>query len=374
VGGWVGGWREGSSGSKFNPLGSQFFFQFAPLRIPPFFLFLRLYPAINMEDTPDAVRPLWLSLLSRFLALRPFSRTNPEGVRAALELLAEELQARGFDVQRHANPSDSGAGVIVAYRAPRGGCPRTIGMFGHVDVETVAPGEAWLSEDPMVPQLLSDGRYYARGIGDNLGPLLARLVAFDAADAVSAGVVWVVHGEEEVGSKFAHALLPDIKAATAPAAAVDADVGGNPSPYTASATAIARAQLWLEETGYYAKDGTQRVLCMYGGGGDGGIDLGGGGDGSGDAPLSYSPIVDFALAELRKNVGGRPLSVLHRFLNKGLGGKRCPCVTHLVDGSTPYLSFGINDSHSSIHSINESVPADTLAAAHAQFRAVMSIA
>jgi hypothetical protein len=43
----------------------------------------------------------------------------------------------------------------------------------------------------------------------------------------------------------------------------------------------------------------------------------------------------------------------------------------LIDGSVPYLSFGINDVHSMIHDIDESVPAKTLPIAFAQFKAVL---
>ena len=157
------------------------------------------------------VEPEWLRLLSQFLALRPFSRVNPAGASDALALLASLLRARGFAVAHHANPSPDGSGVLVATRPPRGGVPHTMGLFGHVDVENVVPRKAWRTANPLVPELL-DGRWYARGVGDNLGPLLARLLAFRDTDETSAGVVWVIQAEEETGSPFAHALLPSLKA------------------------------------------------------------------------------------------------------------------------------------------------------------------
>jgi acetylornithine deacetylase/succinyl-diaminopimelate desuccinylase-like protein len=74
-------------------------------------------------------------------------------------------------------------------------------------------------------------RAYGRGVGDNLGPLAARLLAFRAAvdagaplpsvvwvlhgDEEIAGaplpsVVWVLRGDEEIGSAGAHAVYPSL--------------------------------------------------------------------------------------------------------------------------------------------------------------------
>jgi hypothetical protein len=284
--------------------------------------------------------PLWLTLLAQFLALRPFSRCNSAGVREGQVLLASLLIERGFTVEDHPNPSPGGAGVIVARRPPRGSCARTIGMFGHVDVEDVTPGEAWRTPSALMPALLH-GRYFCRGIADNLGPLLARVLAFRAEDEVSAGVVWVIQGEEEVGSPFAHALLPALK--------VEGKFDG--------------IDLWVEETGYFTLDGVQRVLAMHAhrpGPAEGGETL--------------LPIVDFALRALEANASGHTREVVRRFLNKSFGAHCCPCIAHLVDGSVPYISFGINDVASCIHDIDESVPAETLPVVFEQFKAVFSLA
>jgi hypothetical protein len=65
------------------------------------------------------------------------------------------------------------------------------------------------------------------------------------------------------------------------------------------------------------------------------------------------------------------MAIQERFLNKSFGSNCCPCIAHLVDGSIPYLSFGINDVHSMIHDIDESVRAETLPIAFEQFKAVL---
>jgi len=292
------------------------------------------------------VLPAWLALLKQYLALGPFSRINPSGVRSALDLTATLLKERGFAVVHHPNPSPDGAGVIIAMRAPRGGNPYTMGLFAHVDVENVRPSQAnsWKSANPLLPELLSDGRYYCRGIADNLGPFLARLLTFSASDALSAGIVWVIQGEEETGSEFAHSILPGLKA-TMPE--------------------LDSVMLWIEETGYFTEDGTQRVLCMHG-------QLSDAADPA-QLPTSQLPVVEYALATLASKADSHRVVVQQRYLNKSFGSNRCPCLAHLLDGSVPYLSFGINDVLSCIHAVDESVPAAILEVAFEQFKAVVAV-
>jgi acetylornithine deacetylase/succinyl-diaminopimelate desuccinylase-like protein len=296
--------------------------------------------------TWGSVLPAWLALLRQYLALSPFSRLNPAGVRDCLELTATLLRERGFTVVHHPNPSPDGAGVLIASRAPRGGNPHTIGLFAHVDVENVRPSQvsAWKSASPLLPELLADGRYYCRGIADNLGPFLARVLAFSASDAHSAGIVWVIQGEEETGSEFAHSLLPGLKVST---------------------PELGSVMLWIEETGYFTEDGTQRVLCMH-------AQLSQAADPA-QLPSSHFPVVQSALAALASQAGSRKIIVQERYLNKSFGSNRCPCLAHLLDGNVPYLSFGINDVLSCIHAVDESVPASILDVAFEQFKAVVAV-
>ncbi len=289
------------------------------------------------------VLPGWLSLLKEFLTLKPFSRTNPEGVRRCLALTSALLAARGFAVDHYENPSPDGAGILIASRAPRGRGTFTVGMFGHVDIENVRPSQLgkWKSSNPLEPELLSDGRYYCRGIADNLGPLLARILSFRASDTRSSGVVWVIQGEEETGSHFAHSILPALKK---------------------TSHVFDPVMLWIEETGYFTSDGTQRVLAMHGR-----LNF------SVEPPESSLAVVDFALRALSSNAGDHKIAIFERFLNKSFGSNRCPCLEHLVDGSVPYISFGMNDVLSCIHDIDESVPAKFLVVAFEQFNAVTSV-
>lgn len=270
----------------------------------------------------------WVSLMKRFLELKPFSASNMAGVQAALSLFSELVESRGFSVKRFVNPS-CGADAVVAIRAPRGNAKRWTGLFGHVDIETIPDAQQWCIANPMVPTLQNE-RWYCRGIADNLGPLVGRLLTFSALDADCTGIVWTIHGEEEIGSPWAHQLYPRLK---------------NHIPE------IVLVGLWIEETGYFRRDGSQRALILH--------------------KATNPELMEVLLGRIEglAKEYGKGVVIEERPLNKAFGLDKCPCLSHLLDGSVPYLAIGMNDSHSNIHTINESVPAQTLILADKQFRA-----
>jgi hypothetical protein len=203
------------------------------------------------------------------------------------------LDGLGFSVHEHADPGGASAPVLVALRPPEKGAG-WVGLSAHYDVEHA--GNGW-SSDPFTLRIAS-GRAFGRGVGDNLGPLALRLLALEAAigDARPLpGLVWVIQGEEETGSPWAHTLFPRL--------------------------ALPQVALWIEETGYFEEDGTQRVLARR-------------------IPGSLATVLDRIAALAR--VEARDLRVLDRYLNKAFGESRCPCLVHLVRDA-PYLAIGPNE-------------------------------
>ncbi|MFN2144991.1 MAG: M20/M25/M40 family metallo-hydrolase, partial [Anaerolineales bacterium] len=80
---------------------------------------------------------------------------------------------------------------------------RTLLFYNHYDVQPPEPLELWTSP-PYQPEI-RDGKLYARGAKDDKGELVARLAAVDAIRAahdgeLPCGVIFVVEGEEEIGS------------------------------------------------------------------------------------------------------------------------------------------------------------------------------
>jgi len=252
-------------------------------------------------------------VLAPLLADAP-TTDNPRGLGAARAAVEARLRAMGFDVTHHA--AADRPPVLVAVR--RGAGPHWIGLSGHYDVEL--GGDGWTS-DPFVPTC-REGRLYGRGTADNLGPLLLRLIALEGVARLPS-LVWVLQGEEEIGSPAAHAIYPELR--------------------------LPPVALWLEETGYFELDGRQRVLLRR------------------PSPLTQI-WVDAAL-ELAATAG-RGVDLHDRYLNKAFGTHRCPFLTHLVGDST-YLAIGPNDPRSRIHGADESIPHHNLALSEAQFLAVL---
>ena len=78
-------------------------------------------------------------------------------------------------------------------------------------------------------------RVFGRGISDNIGPFVQRLLVIEK-EPIGNGIVFVIQGEEEIGSPFAQLAYPQLK--------------------------LPKVSLWVEETGYFYKNGNNRVLII----------------------------------------------------------------------------------------------------------------
>jgi len=254
----------------------------------------------------DTVKPLpgTRELLEVLLAFD----TSPMGVdhQACVGWLCERLGALGFMCRRHV-PFEGAPEVIEAHRPARGLAGHVV-LYGHYDVASFHPRA--LTE--------KEGRWFAPGVGDNKGPLVARLVAL-AALARTPALTWFLQGEEETGSRAAFQVLSE-------------------------RLRQLEATLWLDETGYHDhEDGTLRLIART---------LGPGRE---DAPPDAA--MGALLEALRVLAGrwgiGARLEV--RGLNKAAVQGGCPFNWSLPVGAR-YLALGINDSRTRIHGARESVP------------------
>jgi acetylornithine deacetylase/succinyl-diaminopimelate desuccinylase-like protein len=79
---------------------------------------------------------------------------------------------------------------------------RSLLFYNHYDVQPVDPLDEW-ETDPFEP-VIRDGTFYARGAADNKGAIVSRICALEAylahRDSLPVDLVWVLEGEEEVGS------------------------------------------------------------------------------------------------------------------------------------------------------------------------------
>ncbi|MCA6062866.1 M20 family metallopeptidase [Thalassolituus marinus] len=251
----------------------------------------------------------YLKDLAALIAMESVSG-HAQGNAAVITFLQQRLAAIGFEVEIHgAEQTDQ---PLIIARWVKGSGPVLV-MYNHYDVEAIAESEQWLSE----PFTLTarDERLWARGIADNKAVLLARLAVLEAR--IEQGeplpdLVWLIQGEEEVGSPVAHELMPDILGSL-------------------------NAFICLEETGY-VRDGVPLIFYR--------------------TPTNAAES-GLAANELLSSLNSALYAGAGRFENRTLSKfGPCPMVSNLPAGAF-YLGFGPNDYQARIHRDNESM-SDTL--------------
>ena len=167
------------------------------------------------------------------------------------------------------------------------------------------------------------GRWQARGLTDNV-PLAQRLIISDKM-AQEANLIFVLQGEEEIGSPFSLEKYSSID--------------------------LPKVDLWIEETGYFYKDGRHRMMV-----------------------LNRTKMLEKAINEITKlNLhDGRTTNIRNRPLNKAFGAEKCPCLVHLLK-NTPYIAIGPNDDFSKVHGINESIDPKLLKISANQLMAAIKV-
>jgi acetylornithine deacetylase/succinyl-diaminopimelate desuccinylase-like protein len=240
--------------------------------------------------------------LTEILVSNRAVESNPSGLNANAILVQQLFKQNGCTIRTIENPNAGYRPVIIAQRGEVANRP-TVGFFGHYDVEE-ADAEQW-SVDPWV---LSgkDGRWYGRGVADNIVPLAQRILLVNEL-AEHCNLVFVLQGEEEIGSPFAMEIYPKL--------------------------ALPKVDVWVEETGYFYKTGKHRVMAM-----------------NVDGALERA--ID-AVKKLNAS-DNRDSSVRIRPMNKAFGNQGCPCLVHLLK-DIPYIALGPNDDHSTIHGVDESI-------------------
>jgi acetylornithine deacetylase/succinyl-diaminopimelate desuccinylase-like protein len=138
----------------------------------------------------------YLARLKRACA-QPSISAQGEGLAEMADLAAGMLHGVGFDVTLV--PTD---GPPVVLGRMQGSSERTLLLYNHYDVQPVDPLDEWTTP-PFEPSA-RDGKLYARGTADNKGAIVARVCALEAylahRDALPVDILWVIEGEEEVGS------------------------------------------------------------------------------------------------------------------------------------------------------------------------------
>jgi acetylornithine deacetylase/succinyl-diaminopimelate desuccinylase-like protein len=144
------------------------------------------------------------------------------------------LQAEGFSVQVLPKPA---GGYPVVYAEQRGRSARTLLFYNHYDVQPPDPLDEWTSP-PFQPQK-RDGNVYGRGVSDDKGNIISRLLILRALKhafgELPCNVKFCIEGDEEIGS-------PQI------------------APFVARHAGLLRADACVWEWGHALWDGTPTLM------------------------------------------------------------------------------------------------------------------
>lgn len=157
----------------------------------------------SILTTIDQRQDSSLEALKEFLKI-PSISTNPQHQQDMLrcaEFLAGQLSEAGMSVE--VAPTGQGRGhPAVLAKTPRQGDRPTVLVYGHYDVQPPEPLEQWLS--PPFEPTIRDGAIFARGSADDKGQVWTHVQAARAwgqsGDGVPVNLIFLIEGEEEIGS------------------------------------------------------------------------------------------------------------------------------------------------------------------------------
>ncbi len=127
-----------------------------------------------------------------------------EDMKTCADWLVGKFQRMGLDARAESTP---GYPVVVA-KSPRDPAKKTVLIYGHYDVQPADPLNLWTS--PPFDPVIRNGRIFGRGASDNKGQILAHILGVEEALAegeLPVNVVFLIEGEEEVGSKHLGVFL-----------------------------------------------------------------------------------------------------------------------------------------------------------------------
>lgn len=150
-----------------------------------------------IEERQDAYLE-WLERACR----QPSVAAQDWGMTEMAALCEELLRGIGAEARPLAT-----AGYPVVY-GEMGAGEKTLSFYDHYDVQPPEPLELW--DSPPFEPAIRGGAFYARGVADNKGNLVARIAAADAYRRAFGDLPlrlkFIFEGEEEIGSPNMHAF------------------------------------------------------------------------------------------------------------------------------------------------------------------------
>ncbi|MDQ0393526.1 MULTISPECIES: M20/M25/M40 family metallo-hydrolase [Xanthobacteraceae] len=149
--------------------------------------------------------------LAELVAIPSVSARGQELDTCAMKIAALLAEA-GFETGLH----EGAIGPFVVAEAGAG--PFTLVIYNHYDVQPEGPLDRWTAPPFVLAE--RDGRLFGRGVADDKGEFVSRLAGWNLfrsrfPEPLPYRVVWILEGEEEVGSPslsgFLASRFPDLK-------------------------------------------------------------------------------------------------------------------------------------------------------------------
>jgi acetylornithine deacetylase/succinyl-diaminopimelate desuccinylase-like protein len=240
-------------------------------------------------------------ILKDFIAI-PTIANNKEANQLGIEFVRSILEPLGFDFKTEGESPYYQPVIVAKYTNAKSN--KKVVLYGHYDVEKIKDWEKW--NTPPFELVEKDGRVYCRGIADNKGVLLTRLLAlkevFEAGEEIP-NILWIIQGEEEVGGQTPFEVIPKLFV----------EFG---------------SKIYLEETGVHKNDRTPVIFHLP----------------KTEAPPSFLDSLNDAI------YSGKAI-LENRHLNKF---SECPFLQSIPENGY-YIGFGPNDGLCNIHKDNESL-------------------
>lgn len=243
--------------------------------------------------------------LKKFISIQTIAH-NDNGNQMGIQYISNLLIESGFQVSLEGN-SPTNQPVLVGQFANTQSDQKVV-LYAHYDVEKINRAENW--DSPPFEIHEKEGRYFCRGIADNKGILLCRLLAIREMylkGETLPNILWIIQGEEEVAGPTPFTVIPKL-------------------------LEIFGSKLYVEETGIY-KDNIPVIFHLP----------------------ETETVPDF-LQDMNQAIYDGEAILQNRCLNKFT---KCPFLTNIPKGGY-YVGFGPNDKFCRIHRDNESLSISNL--------------
>ncbi len=151
----------------------------------------------NFDDYFAEHQQIFLNKLMDYCRLPSVTITG-EAIGSTTQFVESLLQKSGFSTRQLLV---DGAPPYI-YAEQIGSSPYTLLLYNHYDVQPEGDVSKWKSS-PFLPDIQAD-KIYARGIADNKGEFIARLMAIAALREMTGElpltIRWIIEGEEETGT------------------------------------------------------------------------------------------------------------------------------------------------------------------------------